>query len=55
MPTLREALEKREKELLDLLDEVKRLTGIHSEELSRAVAAHLAGLRYALDLVRKEE
>ena len=52
--TLREALEKREGELLALLDEAKRL-GHPAVELRRAVAAHLTGLRYALDLARKEE
>ena len=52
--TLREALEKREGELLGVLDEAKRL-GIHSPALQSTVAAYLAGIRYALNLARKEE
>ncbi|GAH41974.1 unnamed protein product [marine sediment metagenome] len=52
--TLREALEKREQELLELLDEAKRLN-VHSAEFESLVAAQLTGLRHALGLVRKEE
>lgn len=54
MPTLREALEKREKELLALLDEAKRLN-VRSVEFESLVAAQLTGVRYVVNLVLGEK